>query len=932
MSLKAILLLLAAFLYSPSLSYSATYPLAAEYFCDTGILYYQQKEYDKAILEFKKALLADPYCYTAKIYIEKSQTELFAQASGNNAAAAPASGPVRAAKPKKIQPGVVESSGKAVLPPAAALDISSFPQAQKVDGGRFLAETPSPSVVKISDIDSLVRQPLEIEQGRKLSLVGQHILRYLATENIIISVEQKTPDILMVSADNIGYTYLYVWDDNGRKTIEFLILPRRLSGESLEERMRLEEERSGNFRLNYQLDWGSFESGRRLKSLERTDYYYNHFIELYGDTPYGRMDAAVGVNRFTDRTDLGRYTMGLTEGRLGPFKDFNLRGFDIFDFPPKFSNLSYTGSPLRGGLISSPAFNNKLEYTLFYGRENSLPFGAISPDFYKQRDAYINGFNLSFRPGEKQGYELNFAHGWGRDREEGLNPYTYDISGEWGSGAWKARQELAFDSDSFAHLSNLYFAGEKLNLSTEFRDVSKKFTSITSDGWRQGEVGGSFTANYRPTEKLDIYSFLDIYRDRLYPSPEDEQRLNEDLNWSANYRFDPKTTLRLDYTLQNDLGRISPFRYQSSDIGLVRSIRLFRDIELSATYYHQKYQSFSNPPSDYINDRLFAGMRLSLLGRLYYYANKEFNWLDETYNRARSTPNVFETGLDWSDRIGKGPFSGTLRLAYRDEEDSASSLSFLSGEDYIEGYAELTYSPDRNTQMYGSVRVRNVWADNPDVSKRYELNLNAGMRYNWDTGLNWQSSGDIEGYVFKDLNGDGIMDRDEAPVEGVKVWLGKNKHAVTDLFGYYRFKSVRGKNAYVNLDTSTLPSGFVLTAPASQKTGILHHRLSRLDFGINCRSEISGYVFEDLDGNGELNIGEPGVRGAVMTLNNREGRATDENGRYVFSSVRPGDYVLELDLNSLPVYYLPTVALSRKVTLNEGAAYYYNIPLRRNDE
>ena len=77
------------------------------------------------------------------------------------------------------------------------------------------------------------------------------------------------------------------------------------------------------------------------------------------------------------------------------------------------------------------------------------------------------------------------------------------------------------------------------------------------------------------------------------------------------------------------------------------------------------------------------------------------------------------------------------------------------------------------------------------MNKHIEANFNAGIRFLWDTGINWQAVGDIEGYVFKDLNSDGIMERDKPPVEGIKVWLGKNRSTVTDIFGYYKFKNVR---------------------------------------------------------------------------------------------------------------------------------------------
>ena len=349
-------------------------------------------------------------------------------------------------------------------------------------------------------------------------------------------------------------------------------------------------------------------------------------------------------------------------------------------------------------------------------------------------------------------------------------------------------------------------------------------------------------------------------------------------------------------------------------------------------YYHQENTNFSSPVSDYSNQRIYGGAKINLTRDLYYYANQEFNWLTEKSTGNKTQPSAFETGLDWSGQIGKSPFFGACRFTYRNEEDTTSKLSFLSGEDYIEGYSEMSYRPTPDTQVYGSCRVRNVWADNPDVHKRIEANFNAGMRFLWDTGINWQAVGDIEGYVFKDLNSDGIMGRDKPPVQGIKVWLGKNKSTVTDIFGYYKFKNVRGNKIYVNLDTATIPNGFVLTVPATQLVYINQHQTARVDFGIVSRSEIFGYVFEDLDGDNQFSKKDKGVRNAVIILEDGSKRATDSSGKYSFSNISSGEHELTLDLNTLPVYYLPKTVLTKKITLFEGVAYNYNIPLKRTEE
>ena len=103
----------------------------------------------------------------------------------------------------------------------------------------------------------------------------------------------------------------------------------------------------------------------------------------------------------------------------------------------------------------------------------------------------------------------------------------------------------------------------------------------------------------------------------------------------------------------------------------------------------------------------------------------------------------------------------------------------------------------------------------------------------------------------------------------------------------------------------------------------------RVDFGIISRCEISGLVFEDIDGNGQYSKGDQGVQGVVLLLENGLKSVTDGSGHYRFVAASPGEHIVNLDLKSLPIYYLPETAISRKVTIFEGVTYTYNIPLKK---
>lgn len=916
-----LIILLLLFLHSlvpPLFAYSQI----SEYLCEIGVKFYKQGRFDEALHEFKKALIVQPDYAPALRYIEMVE---------------------QAQKPKglpeELIPEKFESDALNTKEAVSGyLDVIEMQQEmiahKKRIGTVAVAGVPEKKVVppKILALDETfneVRMPIEIEQGKSILIEGRHIQRFLVTVPDIVTVERKGTDELLMTGKNIGYTYVHIWDDNGRWTIEVLGIFPKPEGPSYEELLRKEEELARNFKLRYSLDWFSIEQGRRLNSLERLNYQWTHTFGLSGETPYGNLATSTTWRSIHSTTDMTYAGFSLSDGRIGPFQGFTLAGGD-YNVP--FSNLAFPGTSLRGVMLTSPAFHKKIEYTSFWGREGGGRFPNLSPELYKTKHSFLNGANISYSPWEKQTYKFSVVHGWGRDRQDFLNRNGYDLSANWIINKWKAGYEIAQDSERFAHLFTTSFSQPNVNFSAELRNIDRHYLNITGSGWSQGQLGGLFNFNIKPTEKLYISNRLNVYKDRLYPAEDNPNRWNEEYDWNAQYQVDPVTNLDSFYTLQNDLGRLSQNRYQSLGFGASKRIRFIKDLDTFARYAHQENKNFTAPSADYINERVNLGIRFNVIGSLYYYLNKELNWLNERYYGVHDRPQALENGVYWGGQIGASPFYGNMRFSYRDEENTTSNLSFLSGEDYIEGYTELTYRKDSNSEIYGSCRVRNSWAENPNVAKRIEASFNTGIRYAWNTGLRWDSMCNIAGYVFKDYNGDGLRQRDEPPVEGVKVWVGKDKFQVTDLFGYFRFKGIRGKKAFVSIDMSTVPSGYLLTVPANQEISVANNETINLYFGIVSRSEIRGVVFCDQNENGKFDKDEKPIQGALVRLENGQQTATDNYGRYAFLNASAGEHTVALDLNSIPIYYLPTTAISKKITLFEGISYIYDMPLKRIKE
>jgi subtilisin-like proprotein convertase family protein len=137
----------------------------------------------------------------------------------------------------------------------------------------------------------------------------------------------------------------------------------------------------------------------------------------------------------------------------------------------------------------------------------------------------------------------------------------------------------------------------------------------------------------------------------------------------------------------------------------------------------------------------------------------------------------------------------------------------------------------------------------------------------------------IQGQVFQDTNGNGIQDAGELGVSGRTVFLDSNNNGVLDPGEPSTVTDANGNYSFTNLPPAAyrvrevLPSSWTQTTvnpPAvSAANGI---GVTGLNFG-TFQSSILGTVFNDLNGNGSRDTGEPGLAAATVFLDlNHDGR------------------------------------------------------------
>ena len=95
------------------------------------------------------------------------------------------------------------------------------------------------------------------------------------------------------------------------------------------------------------------------------------------------------------------------------------------------------------------------------------------------------------------------------------------------------------------------------------------------------------------------------------------------------------------------------------------------------------------------------------------------------------------------------------------------------------------------------------------------------------------------------------------------------------------------------------------------------------------RTEIYGIVFVDENGNGTYEAGEATIPNARVLLDEKNSGYSDFEGIYAFYELMPGEHTLKLDVNSVPLEYIPKIKLTNTIVLTEGSSTSFNFPLKK---
>ncbi|MBI4598331.1 MAG: pilus assembly protein N-terminal domain-containing protein [Candidatus Omnitrophica bacterium] len=776
---------------------------------------------------------------------------------------------------------------------------------------------------------------VEVIIGERRTVVVPNIRRLLIGNADLFTASQVDANTLSLIGLTPGRTFLHVWSEAGRVTIPVQVLyPRPVRVEAEREAALAQAiEHASPLALRYEFE---YEFSGRDQSLSRIDRLTTnrtrHRISHEMETPFGMTSSQVAFSRTNALADLAGWYARLSDGHVGPVHHLDAVAGDT---GVPFGEGSFAIPPL-GFRGASMTYKGLSPWTTsaVWGQERFGVLTSLSSEAAAEQDAFLYGFHVAHDDRTQPwSSRLSALFGYGDDRAAGQSNHVFSLG-----STVRPVEPLTIDTDvatsegKFGYTLRSSYALRRGKVGLRYRDISESFQGISGSVGGQGQRGVLMDGSWKATDRLGFQGRFEIFRDRLFPNPDELTALNTDLNTSFDWQPLDGTGLFGYFNRRRRMGSIFPSDELYTGISASQRLPLDRLLPrlsaptLSALVEHQDTRNVTSPTADFDSELLSLNLSMPLAWGLSASVGKQWRFLEQTATGDRSRPSRFTVSLAHGTSFDHGRWSLRGRFGYENEEQTGAIGSFLAGQDRLGWDAGLRYHPSRDTEVFVDGRIEHVSFEGSRESQ-VELSVFSGVRLLFNTEVvrldPWVRIG---GMVFHDINGDGQLQPGEEGLEHIKVMAGPSKTAITGADGRFTFGRVFGKTVPVRVDVSTLPKGYVMSTPVVQRLRANQVRVPLILFGALGRAELRGRIFYDVDGNGAYSAADRGIPQVRVQIDGKTSE-TDRSGWFSFRDLGSGRYTLSLVLESLPLRYLPTVPIRQVFELTEGGVATMDIPV-----
>lgn len=743
---------------------------------------------------------------------------------------------------------------------------------------------------------------------------------FIITTGGVVEIQNLPTDILRIKVIGTGSTIVYIWDGQGRKTIQIDV-----TGFATNQILMFRPgyDPSGNEFIYHMTMNNQFANGNRISP------FWNH--EFSASVPIAKVNEwrtllrgstnSVGAAQdssylpFSERSVLDQFlTYYQTPSYTAAAGDVNYNA----------GELSITGFTLRGASFQMYSDDRQDQFQVFGGssrprqRTNNLfsdplenLFGAAVTKQIFPNVQLKTSFVYLDQPPKSSLFPLTtFTNDFVADIGFQARPFSdeWAFEGEYGRSRHDNAFRLLAEYAPFwgrVMASHRRIGSMYVNPTNFFIQKNYNQTDFVTDFRPTRKIG--FTLNYQLnqvgenpillSEKTTSHRFQ---LTNLYRESEEKSYLSS-LSATRNYAVNtPQSSERADFTYQ---------RFFSQSRNQLFAQFFGQHIKNSfLTQYTEKYGGGTD---------IRYTMNFSPLTQLYLQNTLQMNRVVSTFASSLN-PKYVETIAGWGPTINYTDRKKTLSAGFF--ENFIFQNSFDQFNHLIQPFLTAYYNFSQ-ALSFGS-RMNYNWDTTNDttfISVTAELVYRFGSRVPDTLFSTFAPSSQIAGLVFVDENNDGQYQSSEKLVENFTSQLNEYE-PIASKDGSFKYKTDAG----INKIKIELPKGYDAYQFNMDNPTIVNlspRETKQLHFGINQRIPLHGKVSVRQDPNDSIRPDGPGLEAARIEISGNGFKnivETSSSGIFNAFVTKPGKYTAKLLVIDLPKGYKYTGLVSIEFIAEEG--------------